>query len=273
MHFTDLAATSSASWSATQFAGTTTYTTGITAPDGTTGAAQASSTSGSLEQLIFYSGSQTVSVGDYFIGGFWERSTLGSTFLDYGDVNNVSIAGRGNTVSCSRLYPPASSTFEGWAWIWQLCELTAVSTSPATVNLEGFFNSTTTLQVYAPILMHISNGAVSNDEAYKDANNLASYDSSCAVGSLCGLSTQKHQFPELSASLQVCTDGRKNVSTPASGCNLKLSTVSTLPSASTSKRRATVVVTDATTFTVGTCTGGGSDTMVAVSNGTSWTCH
>jgi len=49
--------------------------------------------------------------------------------------------------------------------------------------------------------------------------------------------------------------------------------VANLPSAASVKSGTTVVVTDATTFTVGTCTGGGSDTMLAVSNGTSWSCH
>lgn len=48
-------------------------------------------------------------------------------------------------------------------------------------------------------------------------------------------------------------------------------TVATLPSASAIG--GSVVVTDASTFTPGTCTGGGSDTMIAVSNGTSWSCH
>jgi hypothetical protein len=49
-------------------------------------------------------------------------------------------------------------------------------------------------------------------------------------------------------------------------------TVSTLPAAS-SFTNATVIVTDATTFSVGTCTGGGSDRMLAISDGTNWTCH
>jgi hypothetical protein len=54
---------------------------------------------------------------------------------------------------------------------------------------------------------------------------------------------------------------------------LSVFTVATLPSASTIGSGAMVVVSDATTFTPGTCTGGGSDVMIAVSNGTSWTCH
>lgn len=50
-------------------------------------------------------------------------------------------------------------------------------------------------------------------------------------------------------------------------------TVATLPSAVTAAAGAQVTVTDATTFTPGTCTGGGSDFMIAISNGTTWSCH
>lgn len=49
-------------------------------------------------------------------------------------------------------------------------------------------------------------------------------------------------------------------------------TVSTLPSAS-AYTNTIFVVTDSSTFTPGACSGGGTDTMLAVSNGTSWTCH
>jgi hypothetical protein len=53
----------------------------------------------------------------------------------------------------------------------------------------------------------------------------------------------------------------------------KTYTVATLPSASTLGAGAMVVVTDASSFTPGTCTGSGSDYMIAVSNGTTWSCH
>jgi len=56
------------------------------------------------------------------------------------------------------------------------------------------------------------------------------------------------------------------------GVSLLPYTVATLPAAATYAYQE-VIVTDATTYTVGTCTGGGSDTMLAVSNGTSWSCH
>lgn len=50
-------------------------------------------------------------------------------------------------------------------------------------------------------------------------------------------------------------------------------TVSTLPSASSLPAGTQVIVSDATSFTPGTCTGSGSDYMIAVTNGTSWSCH
>lgn len=68
-----------------------------------------------------------------------------------------------------------------------------------------------------------------------------------------------------------CFDANDN--TTNVGCRLSSYTVSTLPSASSAGVGTAVVVTDATTFTVGTCTGGGSDTMIAVSNGSTWSCH
>jgi hypothetical protein len=32
-------------------------------------------------------------------------------------------------------------------------------------------------------------------------------------------------------------------------------------------------VSDATSYTAGTCTGSGSDYMIAITNGSSWSCH
>jgi hypothetical protein len=50
-------------------------------------------------------------------------------------------------------------------------------------------------------------------------------------------------------------------------------TVSTLPSASSLPPGTMLVVSDASTFSVGTCTGGGGDYMIAVTSGSAWSCH
>jgi hypothetical protein len=67
----------------------------------------------------------------------------------------------------------------------------------------------------------------------------------------------------------------------ASGCTTptwpslgnKVYTVSTLPAASGLPAGTQLVVSDAATFTPGTCTGSGSDYMIAITNGSSWSCH
>lgn len=70
-------------------------------------------------------------------------------------------------------------------------------------------------------------------------------------------------FPSLSAPTVTATTALKTASYTVSG----------LPSAATAGAGAIVRVSDSTSFTAGPCTGGGSDTMLAVSDGTSWTCH
>lgn len=185
VRWANLASQSSASWTASQTTGTTTYTQSISAPDGTTGAAQASNTAVTIQTLTFFGASQTLAVGDFFVGGFWERSQNGGILLDGSGVQNVAIAGSGNTVSCSRVLPIFSTSNEAWQWTYEICQLTAVGTTPATVSLQGFFNSTTTVQVYAPILIHIPAAAATVDEAYEVASNLVDYDPSCSAGQIC----------------------------------------------------------------------------------------
>lgn len=50
-------------------------------------------------------------------------------------------------------------------------------------------------------------------------------------------------------------------------------TVATLPSASTVGAGAQMLVTDSASVTPGSCTGGGGNAMIAVSDGTNWSCH
>jgi hypothetical protein len=62
---------------------------------------------------------------------------------------------------------------------------------------------------------------------------------------------------------------------PGTGCDASVPvyTVSTLPAASSLPAGTMVEVSDSASFTPGTCTGGGADYMVAITNGSAWTCH
>jgi hypothetical protein len=185
VRYANLASTAESGWA---FLGSgNTITTGITAPDGTTGATQAASTSGTLNQVRYYDATIALSVGDYFIGGVWERSTTGSTLADYQALPLVSVLTSGDTLSCQRLLP-AFLNNEAWMWVYQVCQVTAVATSPGEVVLWNFFDNALTLQTYAPILLHIPTGTLSQDEIYELANNLTTYSNSCSVGTVCGVS-------------------------------------------------------------------------------------
>ncbi len=48
-------------------------------------------------------------------------------------------------------------------------------------------NHTNTTQIYAPVLIRIPAGTVSDNEAYEIWNNLSSYSNTCPVGAMCGL--------------------------------------------------------------------------------------
>jgi hypothetical protein len=187
VRYTNLAFTSPSNW--LTYGTGSSVTAGIAAPDGTSGAAQAQTTGAGLQQLTFYDANVSVAVGDYFIGAFWERSTTGSQFGDYQATSAIQILGSGDTATCNRLLP-AFYNNEAWQWVYQICQITAAPTSPSEIRLTAYMSSTLTVQAYAPILFHIPNGNVSNDEAYEIANNLVSYDTNCAVGNICGLRGQ-----------------------------------------------------------------------------------
>ena len=69
--------------------------------------------------------------------------------------------------------------------------------------------------------------------------------------------------------------GTINAATVAATTLLKTAStvVASLPAAATAGAGAIIVVTDANSATIGACTGGGSTRMIAMSDGTSWTCH
>ncbi len=196
-----VAGSTCASWTTSQFAGTSTKTcTGIADPFGGTNAGQASSNNSAVEQFNFTPGSGGVenvslSVGEYIIAGVWTRSQTANGYSGNPYVGAaLSISGTGFSASggCD-----GDSMMGDGQWTWNRCiyKVTAIGTNPAGVEFGTLFNSTYTVQAYAPVLNFIPPGTFSDNEAYAYENALKTYDSLCAVGASCGMEFNPIQAP------------------------------------------------------------------------------
>ena len=186
VRFTNLAATFPASWTINLPGNTgVTITTGVTAPDGTSGAGTASQSGGVANNLIFYTGSRSVSVGDYLIAGAWVKANTGAPAPGIA----LQLLGSGNVVKNFSQVPPYTGDGE-WEFTFSVSKITKATTSPATVSVNFSFGTTTPVTAYGPVFLHISNGTISDNEAYELAFALASYNSAAPVGSIAGMPGQ-----------------------------------------------------------------------------------
>lgn len=207
VRFTNLAATNSSSWNCGG-CGAGTITTGITAPDGTTGAARFSS-SGAEVPLYFYNQSTTFAVGDYVIIGGWARSggsagwwaggvALGigvtggnAPGFDFVDISGQGTPAQSETIpgyiqgDCTGTSPPCQ-----WDWYSHAYKVTSTGTNPVAFFFNGDAAVNFTADYYGPIFLHISAGSIDDNEAAEIALNLRSYDAACNVGEICSLGNE-----------------------------------------------------------------------------------
>jgi len=204
IRYPNLAFTNPSSWGNLS-PGTVAITTGVTAPDGTTGAATLTSNDGQASARFF---DQNVSyaVGDYIIVGGWARSrngawsggsafqvfTTASGFV-FNDISGFSYATNGATINgfiqgdCFGLNGSPSCQ---WDWYSHAYKLSAIGMNPAEFVFQGLADSTHPTDYYAPIFIHISAGTIDDNEVAEIATHLQTYSSSCAVGTICGLPGQ-----------------------------------------------------------------------------------
>jgi hypothetical protein len=203
VRYTNLATVDPAAW--TYFSGAGTITTGITAPDGTTGAGQTTSTSGQSFVQFYSSSSVSYGVGDIWIYGVWERTTSANAITLTPPRFSLNGHGFGQGGTCTPIGGPGTlattlgasietATIAGdgeWRFESGMCKmLTAPAPASYDVNFAGTVDATHTNQFYAPILIKVPAGTVSDNEAYEIATNLQSYGPGCPVGSMCGLPAQ-----------------------------------------------------------------------------------
>ena len=223
--------------------GNTEFTLGIPAPDGTNGAAQFASKSGAQFAYFYPQWRMTLAVGDFLIGKVWERSQTAN------GAPGILIVNAGRS-ACSTVGPAVNGDGQG-DWAYVICRVISAPSNPYWVGFYGQYDTTHTMQFYAPLFNHIPATAISANEAYAYASAVTPYDHDCAVGTVCGL----------------------HASLVAPGMLPGSFAVSGLPSAS-SHPGLVAHVTDSTSIvTEGqSCTGGGSNHALAFSTGSKWKC-
>jgi hypothetical protein len=178
-------------------------TTGVTAPDGTTGAQTITNGTGTQVAAVFYNQNKKVAVGDYIIVGAWGRSRsggwsgggfMGLQFLTAG-FRFLPVSGLG-TASTSQLFSgpvvqgsPCKNGKPPCTWIWEsgAAKVAAIGTNPANILFHGYGDLNHPTDYYGPVLLYIPVGTIDDNEAAEIASNLQSYGSSCEVGTICGL--------------------------------------------------------------------------------------
>ena len=201
VRFANLAATSPSNWTT---GGGGVITTGITAPDGTTGAGECSSTSGAAN-CYFYNANQTFAVGDIIVVGVWAQaqnavgfnskqvisiSTPSCSFCTF-----VDISGQGGSNSG---FVPAYILGDGshgapsaeWEWYWKVLKVTRTKGRGTQTQFIANVQPGYPANYYAPMFLHIAANTIGDNEATELGLNLQSYGSSCAVGTVCGLPGQ-----------------------------------------------------------------------------------
>jgi hypothetical protein len=192
IRFKNIAFQQSSSWTVAQFGGKTTYTRGVIAPDGTTNAARASNAGSALKEVMyFFDQSQRIAVGDWYVGGAWLRSQTANGYAQSNTQGLVfSVIDQGN--SGTGRQSSAINRGDGeWEWQWIAQKIASISAASARIVFGAAFDGTHTIEAYAPILVHIPAGTLSDNEAYELAINLQSYPDTATPGEISTLRNQQ----------------------------------------------------------------------------------
>jgi hypothetical protein len=198
VRFPNLASQLASLWGVSRYDGTTSLTTEIKAPDGTTNAGRAESHSGGhiQESLWFTPGNghlaQKIMHGDWYIMGAWIRS---GTANGYSQSNTQALAFGIDDAPPGMLagtHSSAPNRGDGeWEWQWVAEKVTGTPRENVYIQFSAHFDSTHSIEAYAPILLHIPAEAVSDNEAYELAVDLQTYPDTAVPGDVSTLRKQR----------------------------------------------------------------------------------
>ena len=186
VRFKNLAVSNSASWTATQFGGTTTLTTGQADPFGGSFATKATSTGGYADDLYLTGRCPAIDytpvAGDWILGGAWVKGDTSTPYYDLG----FSTCGYPTLQFSKNASQQGMIKGDGqWSWQWLAYK---ISGGPAThFGMGAQFGVDCPITVYGPVLYIIPRGTLSDNEVLEFASTMASVDSACPVGSICNM--------------------------------------------------------------------------------------
>lgn len=188
VRFANQANSSPSSWALN----TGTVTTGITAPDGTTGAGRLGNRSSRGVTYFYPQKNVIVAVGDVLMAGVWERLNSGTAWPSPGGIGITGCSVKLKTPGYSSTTSlPAGPTDGEWHWSSVIAKISAVSHNPCTLGFAGQSLANGTADFYAPFYARIPAGTYADNEVMMIYYNLESFGSSCAVGTICGLPGQQ----------------------------------------------------------------------------------
>ena len=192
--FANIAPQNNNSWTASNTGGGVTFTHNTTGPDGVANAALATTSTGGNEEIIYYRANRTYAVGDFIIAGLWARRPASSGVLQ---ILSLQIVTAGFTTTTGtgtgvlNVAPPWVGDGE-WEWYYTIQKITAIpGGGVGDTAFNTFFRNISSVEVYAPIFLHIPTGTVSDNEAYELAANLSSYPDTAVAGDVAMLRGQR----------------------------------------------------------------------------------
>jgi hypothetical protein len=196
---------------------------GVTAPDGTTGAYEiTSATTGYVNFYLNYG--ETITAGDYIIAGAWVQSVSPPGYSGNGfSPCIISITGATWTDYPGYGGPmPWGGTPNGangeWSWCSNFVKVTSISTSPAVLQFWANVSLAKPINVYAPVLIHIAAGGITDNDAIEMAMHLQSYRNDATAGQVSLLPGQEFKadtatFSTLASTVAIGTPPLSVVST------------------------------------------------------------
>ena len=197
VRFANVADQNTANWSGK--AGSATVTTGKSAPDGSTNAAELTSGSGNQNRRVANIG-VTLAVGDWVLGGCWVRrsmvptvtTTQGGFVIGSVSSNNLLSLSGVNTVGVG---PPLGTLATGsgeWYWVWFADKFSSVGTPSTNLVMDLTANSTEgAMTFFAPVMFRIAAGTLSDSEILDYAPHMGTWPDTATAGTVTTLRGQK----------------------------------------------------------------------------------